>query len=184
MSRTTIRKWKTFSTAVLHYANGSIGQVTASLLHHGEPQQFVVQGERATIAAPWKVIASSQKENGFPEPNPALEAEIQALYDQSPELVYTRHEGQIENVLAAIEGTEELLIDGRAGRRTLELITAIYYAGVRGERVPLPLTPENPWYTTQGILAHAPHFHVKSKSVENFADGEIIVGSAGDQKKT
>ncbi|MBI5302667.1 MAG: Gfo/Idh/MocA family oxidoreductase [Chloroflexi bacterium] len=170
-----------FSTTVLRYANGGIGQITASLLHHGEPQQFVIQGERATIAAPWKVVASKQKENGFPEPDPALATEIQARYDRLPELAYTGHTGQIANVLAALEGKEDLLIDGHAGRRTIELITAIYYSGTHGEKVKLPLTPSNPFYTTEGILAHAPRFHPKTKSVENFADDAIIVGASSDQ---
>ncbi len=170
-----------FSTAILRYADGGIGQITASLLHHGEPQQFVIQGERATIAAPWKVIASRQKENGFPEPDPTLAEEIQTQYAQLPDLVYEGHTGQIANLFAALEGTEELLIDGNAGRRTIELITAIYYAGTFRETVPLPLTPSNPFYTTDGILAGAPRFHTKTKSVENFADGEIIVGAASAQ---
>ena len=170
-----------FSTAVLRYANGSIGQINASLVHHGEPQQFVIQGDKATLAAPWKIIASNQKGNGFPEPNPALEAEIQSLYDRIPDLVHTGHAGQIANVLAAMEGTEELLVDGHAGRRTIELITAIYYAGTYDQKVKLPLTPDNPFYTTEGILANAPRFYRKTKSVENFADEEIIVGAASDQ---
>lgn len=171
-----------FSTTVLKYANGSIGQINASLVHHGEPQQFVVQGERATIAAPWKVIASKQKENGFPESNSALEAEIQSMHDRLPELAYEGHAGQIGNVLAAIQGSEALLIDGHAGRRTIDLITAIYYAGTYDKKVKLPLTPDNPFYTTEGILANAPRFYRKTKSVENFADEEIIVGAASDQK--
>jgi UDP-N-acetyl-2-amino-2-deoxyglucuronate dehydrogenase len=156
-----------FSTAVLRYANGSIGQITASLVHHGEPQQFVIQGQRATIAAPWKVFASRQKGNGFPEPDPAVTAEIQALYDSIPELIYTGHTGQIENVLAAINGEAELLIDGHAGRRTIDLISAIYFAGTYGEKVKLPLSPDNPFYTTEGILARAPRFYQKRPPVEN-----------------
>lgn len=172
-----------FSTTVLRYANGGIGQINASLVHHGEPQQFVIQGERATIAAPWKVVASRQKENGFPEPDPAFEAEIQALYDRLPELVYTGHAGQIANVLAALEGQEELLVDGHAGRRTIELITAIYFAGTYDQKVKLPLTPGNPFYTTEGILANAPRFYQKTRSVENFADDEIIVGAASDPSR-
>lgn len=173
-----------FSTAFLRYANGGIGQINASLLHHGEPQQFVIQGERATIAAPWKVIASNQRENGFPDPNPALEAEIQSLYDRVPELEYTGHTAQIANVLAALEGKATLLIDGHAGRRTLDLITAIYYAGTYNEKVKVPLTPDNPFYTTAGILAHAPRFYRKTRSVEHFADEGIVVGAASEQKNS
>lgn len=172
-----------FSTAILRYANGSIGQINASLVHHGEPQQFVIQGEHATIAAPWRVIASKQKENGFPEPNPELEAKIQSLHNQLPRLSYEGHTGQISNVLTAIESREPLLIDGQAGRQTIELITAIYYAGTYECKVKLPLTPDNPFYTTEGILKHAPRFYRKTKSVENFVDEDIIVGAASDQKK-
>ncbi|MBI5032909.1 MAG: Gfo/Idh/MocA family oxidoreductase [Chloroflexi bacterium] len=172
-----------FSTTVLRYANGSIGQINASLVHHGEPQQFVIQGEHATIAAPWKVIASKQKENGFPESDPELEAKIQSMYDQEPDLVHIGHTGQVANVLTALEGKAKLLIDGYAGRRTIELITAIYYSGTNNIQVKLPLTANNPFYTTEGILANAPRFYQKGKSVENFADEEIIVGAASDQKK-
>ncbi|MBI4790503.1 MAG: Gfo/Idh/MocA family oxidoreductase [Chloroflexi bacterium] len=171
-----------FSTAILRYANGGIGQINASLAHHGEPQQFVIQGERATIAAPWKVIASAQRENGFPEPNPLLETEIQSLHDELPALAYEGHTGQIANVLAALAGSAELLVDGHAGRRTLELITAIYYAGTYDVKVKLPLTASNPFYAAEGILANAPRFHQKTKSIENFADEGIIVGAASDQK--
>lgn len=170
-----------FSTAVLRYANGSIGQITASLVHHGEPQQFVIQGERATIAAPWKVIASRQRENGFPESDPVLTAEIQAVYEGIPELVYTGHTGQIENMLGAINGEAELWVDGHAGRRTIDLISAIYFAGTYGEKVKLPLSPDNPFYTTEGILARAPRFHHKTTSVENFAESGISVGAVSDQ---
>lgn len=169
-----------FSTAVLFYADGKIGQINASLVHHGEPQQFVVQGERARVGVPWQVCATKQRANGFPENDPALEREIQARYEQLPALTYELHTGQIANVLAAIEGTQELLIDGVAGRNTIELVTAIYAAGFFSSRVALPLAPDHPLYTREGILKHAPHFHAKTHSVENFADNTIIVGAASD----
>lgn len=167
-----------FSAAILRYANGAIGQINASLVHHGEPQHFIVQGEYASVAAPWQVLASKARDNGFPDPNPAKEAEIQAMYDHLPALVHTGHTGQIANVLAALEGKEDLLIDGQAGRQTIDLITAIYYAGTYDQKVKLPLQPDNPFYTTAGILAHAPRFYSKHTSVENFADEEIVVGAS------
>ncbi|MBM3130933.1 MAG: Gfo/Idh/MocA family oxidoreductase [Chloroflexi bacterium] len=172
-----------FSTTVLFYADGKLGQINASLVHHGEPQQLVIQGERARIGVPWQVCASQQRANGFPENDPALEQEIQARCAQLPELPYELHAGQIANVLGAVEGAEELLVDGTAGRNTIELVTAIYASGFTGARVALPLTPDNPFYTREGILKHAPHFHEKTRSVENFADNTIIVGAASEQKK-
>lgn len=165
-----------FSTSVLTFANGSVGQITASLVHHGEEQQIVFQGERAKVAIPWQVRAGVQKENGFPEENRALIEEIQALYDQLPEVPREGHEGQIANFLGAIAGREPLLVDGEQGRRTLELITAIYQSSHLGQRVTLPLAAEAPFYTRDGILRHARHFHEKTRSVENFAANEITLG--------
>jgi UDP-N-acetyl-2-amino-2-deoxyglucuronate dehydrogenase len=171
-----------FSTAILFYKNGGVGQINASLVHHGEPQQFVVQGERAMVAVPWRVRASVQRANGFPDNNPVLQAEIQSLYEKMPTLTYEGHEGQIANVLAAIEGTEELVVDGKAGRNTIELVTAIYDSGFRGERVKLPLASDTPFYTHAGILKNAPRFHEKTRNVQGFANNEIVVGALSDQK--
>ena len=165
-----------FSTSLLTFANGSVGQITASLVHHGEEQQLVFQGERARVSVPWQVRASAQKPNGFPEPDPAATAAIQACYEQLPPLVHEGHDGQIANFLAAIAGREPLLVDGQQGRRTLELISAIYQSSHLGQRVELPLPPDAPFYTQAGILRHARHFHEKTKSVENFAQNEITLG--------
>lgn len=165
-----------FSTSILTYAEGRVGQITASLVHHGEEQRLVFQGERAQVAVPWQVQASRPKENGFPESHPTLGAEIQAYYDQLPALEHEGHDGQIANFLAALAGREPLLVDGEQGRRTLELVTAIYQSGHLGQRVRLPLAPEDPFYTREGLLRHARHFHEKTRSVENFAATEITLG--------
>lgn len=165
-----------FSTAVLTYADGSVGQITASLVHHGEEQRLVIQGERASVAVPWQVRASRQRDNGFPELDTALADELQARYDELPAVTHEGHEGQLQNFLAAIEGREPVLVDGVQGRRTLELITAIYQSGQTGKAVQLPLGPGDPFYSRAGILKNARHFHEKTRSVENFADNKITLG--------
>lgn len=165
-----------FSTAVLTYPNGSVGQITASLVHHGEEQQLVFQGERAKVAIPWAVKAMRQKENGFPEENTPVQAELQSFYDNLPALALEAHDGQIANFLAAIAGRETLLVDGAQGRRTLELISAIFQSSHLGGKVRLPLQPSDPFYSRDGILKHARHFHEKTRSVENFASNDITFG--------
>jgi predicted dehydrogenase len=165
-----------FSTAVLLYEDGRVGQVTASLVHHGENQRLIFQGEKASISAPWQVHASTAMDNGFPEVNTALEEKISQFYDQLPDVEFDGHDGQIDNMLAALEGEEELLIDGVAGRKTIELVTAIFQSGTTGERVKLPMTPADPFYTHEGILKSAPHFHEKTRSVES-ASEYITFGS-------
>jgi hypothetical protein len=142
---------------------------------------MVVQSERAMVAIPWEVHASRQMENGFPEDDPEYAAEIQALYEGLPDLVHTDHTGQVANFLGAVEGGETLLIDGEEGRKALELVTAIYQSGTLGERVKLPLGPQDPFYTRQGILESAPHFHEKTRSVENFDSDEITFARDVDE---
>lgn len=165
-----------FSTAVMYFDHGAIGQVTASLVHHGEQQKVVIQGERAMVAMPWEVKASRQMENGFPEEDPQTEVKIQSYYENLPDLEYTNHTGQIANVLAAVSGEAQLLIDGYEGRKTLELVSAIYQSGALHKRVKLPLTPEDPFYTRDGILEAAPRFYEKTHSVENVETGKITYG--------
>jgi UDP-N-acetyl-2-amino-2-deoxyglucuronate dehydrogenase len=164
------------STAVLRYESGAIGQITASLAHHGEEQQLVFQCEKAKLSVPWALKAFKQKENGFPEDDLALAAELQADYDRLPELALTGHDAQAANFVNAILGREPLLVDGAQGRRTIELITAIYQSSHLGQRVKFPMTPADPFYTRAGVLKHARHFHEKTRSVDNFATSEISFG--------
>lgn len=165
-----------FSTAILRYADGHIGQIGASLVHHGEDQQMVFQAERAKIGIPWQVKSMRQKENGFPEEDAAAASEIQAFYDRLPAVPSEGHDGQVANFLAAVEGREPLVVDGAQGRRTLELISAIYQSAQLGQNVKLPLGPSDCFYSRESILRNARHFHEKTRSVENFASNEITLG--------
>jgi predicted dehydrogenase len=164
------------SVAVLKFPGGSLGVITASLVSHGEEQELIFQTERARISVPWKLKASLPLENGFPKDDPATEREIQSLYDSLPAIPYLGHEGQLDNLLSAIEGKEQLLIDGREGRATLELIMAIYKSAATRTTVKLPFSPNDPAYQKETLLALMPRFHEKKKSVENFSENSITLG--------
>ena len=164
------------SVSILRYP-GAVGQLTASVVHHGEEQQLVFQCEKARISAPFKVYASVEKPNGFPIRNEALEREISAYADALPPLELEGHDAQLENVLSALEQGRAPAIGGEDGRRTIELITAIFKSGALGETVRLPLPPEDPFYTVSGIMAAVPHFHEKTASAADLA-GEITLGSS------
>ncbi|CAM3183409.1 Gfo/Idh/MocA family oxidoreductase [Paenibacillus lupini] len=166
------------SIAMLKFDNGGLGQITSSVVHHGEEQQLIFQGKAARISAPWKLVASSSMDNGFPTRNDVLAEEIQAYYDNLPEVAYEGHTGQIDNVLSAIERGDSLLIDGHSGRATLELILGIYKSASTGEKVRFPLHADDPFYTRKGIQDNVPHFYEKSASVENFQDRTITTGSS------
>ena len=86
------------------------------------------------------------------------------------------HVGQLENVLSALENDTQPAITGEDGRRTIELITAIYKAGSTRAPVSLPLDADDPFYTVDGIRANVPHFYEKTTSVESL-DGELSFGN-------
>ncbi|MBR3504660.1 MAG: Gfo/Idh/MocA family oxidoreductase [Clostridia bacterium] len=163
------------SVSVLRYP-GALAQVTASVVHHGEEQSVTFQCEKAKIAAPFSTYASLSKPNGFPERNEALEKEVAAYADSLPPLPYEMHPGQLDNVMTAIETDGPVAITGEDGRRTIELITAIYKAGITGAPVDLPLKKDDPFYTAQGLLERAPHFYEKNASVGELT-GAITYGS-------
>ncbi|MCL2472055.1 MAG: Gfo/Idh/MocA family oxidoreductase [Treponema sp.] len=159
------------SVAILQYgeskacARGALAQITSSVIHHGEEQQLIFQGERARLSSPWRVEANIGSSNGFPkkEKNTELISQIDNIYNSLPKLAYTAHAGQIDNVLCAIETGAGVLITGEDGRRTIELISAIYKAGCEQKTVELPIQRGDPFYTVKGIMNQAPRFYKKPK---------------------
>lgn len=162
------------SVTILQYPN-ALAQLTASVVHHGEEQKLIFQCEKAKISAPFSCHASLPLNNGFPKKNEELEKEIAQYVKELPALKYEGHTGQLENVLSAIENGTLPAIGGEDGRRTIELITAIYLSGSLGQTVEMPLTKDSLFYTVDGIMKNAPHFYEKTASVTEL-NGEITVG--------
>ncbi len=164
-----------FSTLV--YGDATLAQVTSSVVHHGEEQGVVLQCADAKIQAPWDCYASITKENGFPIRNEALEAELNQMVEDLPDLPYVGHAGEIDNYLTALQQGTRPMIQGADGRKTVELITAIYKSGALKQTVALPITPEDEFYTFDGLLKHAPRFYEKTSCVENFTQDNITTGN-------
>ena len=166
------------SVSIMEYP-GALATVTASVVHHGEEQQVEFQCEKAKVSAPFDCFASITHPNGFPEkdPDPEFRKQAEEYLATLPELKYVRHTGQIENVLTALETGGDVAITAEDGRRTIELITAIYESGSLHHSVDLPLAKDDPFYTVEGIRASVPHFYEKHKSVMDF-EGDIVVGGS------
>jgi UDP-N-acetyl-2-amino-2-deoxyglucuronate dehydrogenase len=166
------------SLTIMRFPDGTLGQLTASVVHHGQDQQIVFQTERAKIAMPWAASAQAAQPNGFPRRahDEATERELNQFYENLPALAYERHAGQIDDVLTALESTDRtrrVLVDGHDGRTTIEIITAIYQAAITARTVTLPLPADDPFRTRDGLLAAAPRFHEKTTSLTEFAASGI-----------
>lgn len=167
------------NAAIFKYPDGALTQLTASVVHHGEEQKIVIQGEKARISAPWEVHASVSADNGFPleQHDDALEAQLNSLFHATDKLQWTLHDGQIDDFLTAIEQNQSPLVDGEEGKRSLELITAMYKSAITRSIVTLPISASDVFYRTGGLASQAPHFYEKSTSVENFQEvNEISLG--------
>ena len=165
------------SFAILQYADGVLAEITSSVVHHGEGQSITLQFEKAKITTPFSCEAELSRPNGFPEKNVELIAEITKTYNNMPNLKHQGHTGQIENVLNALENAKRPAITGADGRRTIELITAIYKAGCLKRTAKLPIAETDEYYTFDGIMKNAIRFYEKASSIENLGDAAITVGS-------
>jgi predicted dehydrogenase len=164
------------SFAVARYRSNALAEITSSVVHHGEEQGIVLQCEHAKIAAPFSCVAEKSKPNGFGEPNHELIAKITAQYEALPNLPYEGFTGEIDNVLTAVSNGTSPLITGEEGRKTVELITAIYKSGFLKQTVSLPITENDEFYTFDGILKNAVRFYKKEKSVVSLGNSDITFG--------
>ena len=172
------------SAAIFKYPSGALTQLTASVVHHGEDQKIIIQGDKARISAPWQAYASVSAENGFPQETNDIEREalLDAVFQATPRLEWTLHTGQINDLLQSIERGTAPLVDGVQGKRSLELITAMYKSAITRSVVSLPVSRDDPFYRTGGTNALAPRFYEKSASVANFSEvGAIPLGKDLDR---
>lgn len=164
------------SINTIRFKNGAVGSLVSSLLHHGEKQNLMIDGELGSIEIPHQLAVSRQMENGYPVSDDEAYKKLEDLYESLPGLKYTEHLGQIENMIAAIENGTEPLVTSQDGRSAIEFISGVYQSAFTGQTVHFPLTEKDPFYTKEGVMKYAVRFHEKTRSVDGFADVGISVG--------
>lgn len=140
-SRTALVDIETEDTgvAVIGFRNGAIGIVEAttatrprdlegSLSILGENGSVEIGGFAVNEMRTWRFVGSSPEE----------EADFLARYRENPPNVYGYgHLAYLRQVVDAIEQDRPALVDGLEGRKSLELISAIYESIETGEEVRL-----------------------------------------------
>jgi UDP-N-acetyl-2-amino-2-deoxyglucuronate dehydrogenase len=125
--------------AVMKFRNGALGVIEVNVLTHPRNWEgsITIIGEKGTA----KIGGTAVNK---------VEHWVFAEYDDddkhvesaatNPASVYGfGHEGYYRNVLAVLRGEAQPETDGRAGRKSLELILGIYESAKTGRDVPLPL---------------------------------------------
>ena len=138
---TLARKIETEDTgvAVLRFRSGALGLIEVTMLTYPKNMEgsITLLGEKGTAKIGGTAVNKVEHWD-FADPEPDDER-IRGMTSNPPSVYGYGHEGYYRNVLAVLRGDAKPETDGRAGRKSLELILGIYESARTGRDVPLPL---------------------------------------------
>ncbi|MBR2441652.1 MAG: Gfo/Idh/MocA family oxidoreductase [Clostridia bacterium] len=115
------------AVALLEFENGALGVIEASTCTYpGFERKLKIHGDNGYVILQENQIVEYRI--GAKHVRFDKAAEICTVSDPTA-LPYDKHKLQIQNLIAAIEGREELLIDCYEGRKAVKLINEIYKNG-------------------------------------------------------
>lgn len=127
--------------AVLKFRSGALGVIEVNVLTYPRNLEgsITILGEKGSVKIGGTAVNKVEHWT-FAEYDD--DDKLVDSVNTSPPNVYGfGHLGFYRNVLAALRGEAKPDTDGRAGRKSLELILAIYESAKTGRTVPLPLQP-------------------------------------------
>ena len=125
--------------AVMRFRSGALGVIEVTMLTYPRNMEgsFTLLGEKGTVKI-GETAVNKVEHWEFADEDP--DDEVARTLESNPPNVYGYgHEGYYRNVLAVLRGDAQPDTDGRAGRKSLELILGIYESARTGRDVPLPL---------------------------------------------
>lgn len=145
MASTRLVKIEAEDTAVvnLRFSNGALGIIEATTAARPKDMEgsISILGEKGAVEVAGFAMNEIRTWQ-FCEPIPEDE-EVRTKYSVNPPNVYGfGHQAYYEHVVQSILGNGPNLIDGLAGRKSLELINAIYESIETGKRIHLRFNPE------------------------------------------
>jgi len=125
--------------AVLKFRNGALGVIEVNVLTHPRNWEgsVTIVGEKGTAKIGGTAV-NKVEHWAFAEYDDDDKL-IEAASTSPPSVYGFGHEGYYRNVLSVLRGQAQPETDGRAGRKSLELILGIYESAKTGRDVPLPL---------------------------------------------
>jgi UDP-N-acetyl-2-amino-2-deoxyglucuronate dehydrogenase len=125
--------------AILKFRSGALGSIEVTMLAYPRNLEgsVTVLGEKGSVKIGGTAVNKVEfwQFAEYDDDDKLIE-----LADTTPPNVYgLGHQGYYRNVLAVLRGEAKPDTDGRAGRKSLELILGIYESAKTGREVPLPL---------------------------------------------
>ncbi len=126
--------------AVLKFRSGALGVIEVTMLTYPRNLEgsITILGEKGTVKVGGTAVNRVEQWTfaDYDDDDKLVESAA-----TNPPTVYGfGHEGYYRNVLAVLRGRAKAETDGRAGRKSLELILGIYESAKTGREVPIPLT--------------------------------------------
>ena len=140
MTTTMARKIETedMGAAVIRFRNGVIATINVSMLTYPKNYEgsITILGEKGTVKIGGIAVNSIEKWE-FEEYDDDDKIVFESNYNP-PNIYGFGHLGYYKNVARVLQGSEEPDTDGRAGRKSLELILAIYKSSRSGKKIGRP----------------------------------------------
>lgn len=121
-------------TAVLEYEDGPIGVLEATTsVCPGYPRQFGIYGTKGSIVLEENRIKKwDVADKPFEEDE---DTEYKGGFQDPADISYEGHQKEFEDVIDAIKTGRKPMVDTAEGRKSIELITAIYRSSETGEKI-------------------------------------------------
>jgi predicted dehydrogenase len=137
-----MRPWavEDFGTAFMKFRNGITGMMHSAELSNYTDTDFQLRGDNGVIHLAWEKVRLMEPVKDDYEADTGFQwSSLQEVAVDHPAPVST-YVLALEELVAALEGRGDLRSDGRVGRRSLELVIAIYQSQLAGNQpVHLPL---------------------------------------------
>lgn len=125
--------------AVIKFRSGALGVMEVSVLTYPRNLEgsITILGERGSVKIGGTAV---NKVEHWSFDTYDDDDKLVDVASTNPPTVYGfGHEGYYRNLLPVLRGTAKADTDGRAGRKSLELILGIYESAKTGREVPIPL---------------------------------------------
>jgi UDP-N-acetyl-2-amino-2-deoxyglucuronate dehydrogenase len=125
--------------AVLKFRSGALGSIQVTMLAYPRNLEgsITVLGEKGSVKIGGTAV--NKVENWQFAEYDDDDKMVEASETSPPNVYGLGHQGYYRNVLSVLRGEARPDTDGRAGRKSLELILGIYESAKTGREVPLPL---------------------------------------------